>query len=544
MKGGILLAAGLVALGLLGWTVCGKKAEADLKARGHEQGASRGGQDQAKHSGNVTGAGAVVPADRCGHGAPKSLCFICDASLRDKGRLWCKEHGRYEDRCFLCHPEIKEEGRAYCEKHFLYEDECFLCRPGLKSGKAGKAEAGAEAAGSAEDDNVIRVGADLYCKEHDLPESECAICHPELVKGMEAGKGMKIRFPSSASAGMAGIETGTGEVEEGAAGPSFLGRVAYNQNQFAHISALAGGVIQRVLVDFGTEVKKGQPLVEIASPDIAEAKTSYLSALSELDLKEGVYQREQQLADKQVSSRQERDQARAEYRRARNDAATARQRLRNLGFSDAEISALDKDPSASSTLRLRAPFAGTIVERKAVVGEVVSLGTPLFSLADLSTMWLELSAPADAHAALKVGDPVAATFDGLPGMQVPGEIIWVSPAVDPATRMITARALVRNPDGVLKDGLFGKVRLPKAGKSKRVGLPSGAVQRFDGEDYVFVKLEEDLYEMRKVRKEEGDAGRVSILRGLQPEEDVVLAGSFLVKSEFLKSRLGAGCTDH
>jgi cobalt-zinc-cadmium efflux system membrane fusion protein len=515
-------------LGMLGWTACGKQA--DSGARGESSGA-------AKAQSTVPQPASTV--ESCQHGAPKALCFICDASLRDKGRLWCKEHGRYEDRCFLCHPEIVEEGRAYCEKHYLYEDECFLCRPGLKAGAAG------DGAGTAAvDDNVIKVGGGLHCEEHNLPESECAICHPDLVKEMGNGKGMKIRFSSPASAGMAGIETGTGEAEEGAAGPSFLGRVLYNQNQFAHISALAGGVIQRVLVDFGTEVKKGQPLVEISSPEIAEAKTAYLSALSELDLKEGIYQREQQLADKQVSSRQEREQAKAEYRRARNDAATARQRLRNLGFSDAEITSLDEEPSASSTLRLRAPFAGTIVERKAVVGEVVALGTMLFSLADLSTMWLELSAPADAHAALRVGDPVSATFDGLPGVQVPGEIIWVSPAVDPATRMITARALVRNPDGVLKDGLFGKVRLPKAGKSKRVGLPSGAVQRFEGEDYVFVKLEEDLYEMRKVWKEDAESGRVSILGGLEPEEKVVLAGSFLVKSEFLKSRLGAGCTDH
>lgn len=534
MGGRILFAAGLAAMGLLGWTACGKKAGSE----GHDLDSSRSSQAGHDHAGQSgSPAQAASTEETCLHDAPKALCFICDASLRDKGRLWCKEHGRYEDRCFLCHPEIKEEGRAYCGKHYLYEDECFLCRPGLKSGTAG-----AEAA--AADENVILVGGGLHCEEHNLPESECAICHPDLVNEMGKGKGMKIRFPSPASAGMAGIETGRGEAEEGAAGPSFLGRLTYNQNQFAHISALAGGVIQRVLVDFGTEVKKGQALVEISSPEIAEAKTAYLSSLSELDLKEGIYEREQQLADKQVSSRQERDQAKAGYRRARNDAATARQRLRNLGFSDAEIASLDKDPSATSTLRLRAPFAGTIVERKAVVGEVVALGTTLFSLADLSTMWLELSAPADAHAALRVGDPVSATFDGLPGVQVPGEIIWVSPAVDPATRMITARALVRNPEGILKDGLFGKVRLPKAGKSKRVGLPTGAVQRFEGEDYVFVKLEEDLYEMRKVWKEGGEAGRVSILGGLEPEETVVLAGSFLVKSEFLKSRLGAGCTHH
>lgn len=69
------------------------------------------------------------------HNASKADCFICDASLRDKGRLWCKEHARYEDRCFLCHPEIKDAKRLYCKEHSLYEDECFLCHPELKKSK-------------------------------------------------------------------------------------------------------------------------------------------------------------------------------------------------------------------------------------------------------------------------------------------------------------------------------------------------------------------------------------------------------------------------
>ena len=65
------------------------------------------------------------------HGAPKELCFICDASLRDEGRLWCREHGRYEDRCWVCHPELQDKDRLWCKEHSLYEDECFLCHPEL-----------------------------------------------------------------------------------------------------------------------------------------------------------------------------------------------------------------------------------------------------------------------------------------------------------------------------------------------------------------------------------------------------------------------------
>jgi len=68
------------------------------------------------------------------HKAPRNICFICDASLRDTQRLWCKEHNRYEDRCFTCHPESQDTSRLYCKEHGLYEDECFICHPEITKG--------------------------------------------------------------------------------------------------------------------------------------------------------------------------------------------------------------------------------------------------------------------------------------------------------------------------------------------------------------------------------------------------------------------------
>ena len=84
----------------------------------------------------LTAQPASKPA-LCKHEVPKSDCFICDPKLRDKGRLWCKEHERYEDRCWICHPEAQDKKRMFCKEHSLYEDECFLCHPELKK-KAGQ----------------------------------------------------------------------------------------------------------------------------------------------------------------------------------------------------------------------------------------------------------------------------------------------------------------------------------------------------------------------------------------------------------------------
>ena len=511
----------MIAFGLITLLGCGKKTETD--AHGHKDHGSK----------------AIVQGEKCPHDAPKSDCFICDPSLRDKGRLWCKEHDRYEDRCFLCHPEIKEQGRLYCEEHGLYEDECFLCHPELRKG--GKADSGQASEVEAKAIQAPNQAPGLLCEEHRVPESECGICHPDLLAGLKTGDGLKVRLASTESATKGGVETGKPEADEAEGGPAFLSRVTYNQNRFAHISSQAPGIVQKVHADFGAQVKKGQMLVEIASPEIARVKSAYLSALSDLNLKELAYRREKGLAEKQVSSRQEFEQAEAEYRKGKHEASSTRQELINFGMSEADLSALVKTGATSSTLSIRAPFAGTIIDRKAVPGEAVNPEVPLFALGDLTTMWLELSLPSDAGAALQVGDPVAASFDALPGVRFSGQLIWVSSGIDATTRMLKARAVVENPKGILKDGMFGKVRIPTAKGGKRLGLPSGAIQHMDGADYVFVKLEADLFEVRKVWLEEGLDGKVTLLDGLSADEDVVLTGAFAMKTELLKSRLGAGC---
>lgn len=106
-------------------TACSKQSE----PAGHDDHAGhKHGKAEASADGKAVAAGPKCAA----HSAPKALCFICDASLRDKGRLWCNEHSRYEDRCWICHPKAQDKNRLWCKEHSLYEDECFLCHPELK----------------------------------------------------------------------------------------------------------------------------------------------------------------------------------------------------------------------------------------------------------------------------------------------------------------------------------------------------------------------------------------------------------------------------
>jgi len=213
-------------------------------------------------------AGRLSQSGTCEeHGIDKSQCFICDPSLREKGRLWCKEHSRYEDRCWACHPDLKENGRLFCEEHGLYEDECIFCHPETTK------------RGGDSDEQSSQDQPALFCKEHKVLEQECGICHPQLATELNPGQSMMIRFSSRQSALKAGLRTALPSVSLSSPNIETFCEVKYNENKLARITPLASGVIQRVLVDVGDQVKAGDILVEVNSAEIAEAKASFLSDL-------------------------------------------------------------------------------------------------------------------------------------------------------------------------------------------------------------------------------------------------------------------------
>jgi cobalt-zinc-cadmium efflux system membrane fusion protein len=215
-------------------------------------------------------------------------------------------------------------------------------------------------------------------------------------------------------------------------------------------------------------------------------------------------------------------------------------------------------------------------------------------------MWLELQFSADQSASAKVGALIEAELDGLPGQRFPGRIVQVGAGLDQRTRLLRVVAEVANPDGLLKDGMFGKVRLVAAvgeaeaahaadrheghdhgrmaalddlfaeeehgghkeenpdghghaehpgeaghGPAVTVAVPAAAVQAIDGKAYVFVAHDEpDLFELRRVEAGPRRAGEIVIIAGLRTGEKVVASQGFALKSELLKSRLGASCADH
>ncbi len=490
----------MLLVGTLVLTGCSKKEEA---------GDGRG------HAGTESKPEAAA-AKRATHNAPKDLCFICDPALRGKDRLWCREHNRYEDRCWECHPEARDKNRLFCDEHGLYEDECFLCRPELK--KKPKAEAPRGAPGAA-----------LMCKEHGVPEAECGICRPELAGKLQPGQSLKVRLPATDSATMAGVQTGTPSVGGIAEGIECFAELAFNQNKLAQIVAPVGGIVQEVAVDLGSKVEEKQVVARIWSAAIAEAVAKAVLTHQTLD-------RERKLRAERVTSEKDLQQAEAEHR-------AACQQARTLGFTEEQIDRFGAKPDEPVLLEVRAPFGGEIIERTAVRGALAEAGKPLFTLADRSTMWAMLNIPEAALGRVREGQTVELQLDSIPGRIFTGLLTWVGAEVDERNRMARARAEVPNADGLLRAKMFARARILTRNADGALVLPASAVQQVEGQPLLFVKLADDLFEARAVRLGTKFNGRVEVLEGLKPQEQVVVAHGFPLKSQLLISRLGAGCAD-
>lgn len=491
----------------------------------------------AEQQGESTSSDSAPVASEHQHASPGETCFICDETQREAGRLWCTEHARYEDRCWECQPQLEDKGRMYCEEHSLYEDECTLCHPEAATPPSDDEKHSDAHHGTGE-------GGELFCKEHRVPEDECGICQPQLVSQLVPGGELKVRFESTEAASKAGVLTVLAQAETSQASVPAICETSYNQNALAHITPLASGVIAAVHADVGTEVERGALLVELHSSEVASAKASYVTAAVDASLKLSSLEREERLAEKNISSEKELQEADAAYKTAELAQATAKQRLLNFGFTEAEVEGIFKDRDTSALLPIRAPFDGTLVNRSAVTGEAAAPGTSLFTLADLSTVWLRLSIDADQAQLVHSGAVVQVAFSGLEPSVLAGELTWLDSAIDERTRMLHGRAVLDNPTRSLRAGMFGTARILVGRSTDSVSVPRDSIQSFQDQPHVFVRLEDDLYSLRRVATADGAAsGRVAVVEGLGVNESVVSTGAFTVMSEFLKSRLGAGCVD-
>lgn len=397
--------------------------------------------------------------------------------------------------------------------------------------------------GNAEDDHGGPDEEGGICPEHRVPEAEDALCRPEQIAELKPGQGMKVRLAAPEAASKAGIAVSLPKQVSPGQGAGFPVQAGFNRSRTVRVAPLAAGIIREVLVQPGDEVGKGDVLARIAMPEIASLKAQLLTAQARQAQAEAAYLREKDLLARGITSRREFQEAEAEFRAAESESAQFRQQLSNFGLSVGDIQELLRTGSNSADLEIRSPLAGTVVEMETAAGELAVPGVHLLTLSDLGTLWMELSVSESRIYQAVVGVRVEARFDGLPDEVFTGRIFQAGAALDERSRVLKVLAEVENPGHRLKAGMFGKARIVTGAKQKVLGVPADAVQSIDGVAYLFVRLEKDLFELRRVEAGVQEDGWVAIRAGLAPGDQVVTSQGFALKSEVLKARLGAGCTD-
>ena len=381
--------------------------------------------------------------------------------------------------------------------------------------------------------------AGIMCGGHNVLEAECALCQGSLIGNLAPGQGMKVRLASPEVAAKAGVRTIQPQQLSLASGSNLPGRAVYDRNQLARMTALAPGVVRKVYVLPGSRVAKGDALIDIDMPEIAALKAGLAEANAQLVQLEASYKREQDLLERGISSRQEFQQAQAQYQSAKSASERYRQQLFNYGLKEKDLSS----PGNSATT-LKAPFAGVVTELQSAIGEAVDSGSALVTVANLDQLWIELAIPERQAQMAQVGASIQARFDGVPGTIFNGTLFQVGAALDERTRSLMALARVENPQQRLKVGMFGRVRVLSSAATAQLVVPSEALQKIDGQFYLFIQEEADLFEVRRVTIGEKLDGQVAIVVGLDRHDKVVSSQGFALKSEVLKARLGASCADH
>ncbi len=304
--------------------------------------------------------------------------------------------------------------------------------------------------------------------------------------------------------------------------------IAADQNRMARVAPRVEGRLIKVNANLGDRVKTGQALAMIDSVQMGEARAEYRRAQSELKLAESAFQRADSLFKEQVVPQRQWLEAKSFYERAQASAEAATGRLRMLG---------GLPDTGESNFVVAAPFAGTVIEKKAVLGELAKSDDSLFTIADLSAVWIEANVAEKDLAKLAVGAIATVTVSAFPNDVFKGRVSYIASVIDRQTRTVKARIEVPNRDGKLRLDMFAKAAVEYAEPHSALVLPQEAVVLLQGTPVVYVATV-DGFEPRPVELGERLTGRIVIASGIKAGEKIVIAGAYALKSRQLKSQLG------
>ncbi len=352
-----------------------------------------------------------------------------------------------------------------------------------------------------------------------------------------------------------GIETAPVTLTDRTAEAVLPGVVALDLDRTVQITPLLSGQIASIHVDLGDHLAAGDSLLTLNAPEFTRAQSEFLDLLARATLARREFDRAQALLPQQAIEEREYQRRQADYESLATELGAAESLLHAYGLDHDRIDAIRRLCAdaltggidcevAASRLPLITPLGGTVIQRDAILGENVGPERVLFTISDLSRLWVLLDAYEYQLEALRVGAEVALLSDLHPDRPLVGRIAWISDSVDERLRTVRVRVTVRDPDRLLKPNLFVQGLVLGSSDHPQPAVPDEAIQYLKGAPVVFVLSppepgeEHEVFTARPVRPGASVGGLRIILEGLQAGETVVIRGAFTLKTELTKGTAG------
>ena len=376
------------------------------------------------------------------------------------------------------------------------------------------------AVGATSEETNVSYICPMMCVPPTNKPGRCPVCAMELVpaaKGSSSGPSSTIQIDPRARR-VAGIRTTVATMQMLSREVNSVGEIKYDETQQKTLAAYIDGRIESLKADYtGIEVKEGESLGLLYSPDLYSAQVEYVKTL-------------------EFNERSNSSNARV---RNSNDRLTksSRQRLIELGMTEPQIKNLETNRNAQRTLELFAPISGTVIEKMATQGQYIKAGAPIYRLADLSKVWLVLELfPEDAKA-IRLGQKVSATTQSLGSESFEGTVEFIEPTVDPKMRTVGVRVAIDNESGFLKPGEFAQATLTiplatnEGMQQETVVIPRNSLLSIGKTSLAYVETKPGEFQLRKIKTGQTVNGMVAVFEGIAAGENVVSKSTFLLDAQ-------------
>lgn len=334
-----------------------------------------------------------------------------------------------------------------------------------------------------------------------------------------------------------GVEVMTAALEPFSAPIEATAAIELNGDRVAKISARTSGRLVKISASQGDAVRTGQALAYFDSPELGQSWAEYAKAKGRAELARKSLQREETLFEKKISPEKDVIHARQELAEAEADLVFARERFHLLGI-DIEQYENKQGGDQHPLIAVTSPISGSVIERAATQGEVVSTDKPLFTVADLSALWVVIDIYEKDLGRLRTGTAVKVRTTAYPDRNFKGLISNIGDVMDETTRTVKARVVVENAGRLLKPGMFATVLIEAVGGTERlIAVPEEAVFLDGSKNYVFIQIAPEKFEMREVTVGRTLGKRLEVIQGLSKGEPVAVKGAFILKSELKKGEI-------